>query len=39
MGLGHEERVDGLPGEVGLTASELNQRGFYRLWAEMMGAE
>ena len=39
MGLGHEERVDGLPGEVGLTASELNQRGFYRRWAEMMGAE
>jgi nitrite reductase/ring-hydroxylating ferredoxin subunit len=39
MGLGHEEHVDGLPGEVGATASEMNQRGFYRRWADMMGEQ
>lgn len=39
MGLGHEERSDRLPGELGLTASEINQRGFYRRWAQdMFGA-
>lgn len=36
MGLGHEERSDRLPGELGLTASEINQRGFYRRWAADM---
>ncbi len=29
MGIGHEERSDKFPGELGLTASEINQRGFY----------
>jgi len=38
MGLGHETRSDRYPGEVGLTASEINQRGFYLRWArEMFG--
>ena len=36
MGLGHEERSDRMPGELGLTASEINQRGFYRRWAQDM---
>ncbi len=34
MGLGHETRSDRYPGEVGLTASEINQRGFYLRWAQ-----
>src|SRR5262249_36165949 len=39
MGLGHEEELPGIPGEAVLTASEINQRGFYRRWArEMFGA-
>ncbi|HVN28098.1 MAG TPA: aromatic ring-hydroxylating dioxygenase subunit alpha, partial [Candidatus Binataceae bacterium] len=36
MGLGHEERIEGLPGEFGLTASEINQRGFYLRWMREM---
>lgn len=36
MGLGHEERSDHYPGELGLTASEINQRGFYLRWARDM---
>ncbi|MBX3493427.1 MAG: Rieske 2Fe-2S domain-containing protein [Parvibaculum sp.] len=36
MGLGHEERSDRFPGELGLTASEINQRGFYLRWAQDM---
>ena len=40
MGLGHEEQLPGVPGEAGLTASEINQRGFYRRWSnEMFGDE
>lgn len=38
MGLGHEERSDRLPGELGLTASEINQRGFYRRWRQELEA-
>jgi hypothetical protein len=39
MGLGREERSDRVPGELGLTASEINQRGFYLRWAQdMFGA-
>lgn len=36
MGLGHEERSDRFPGELGLTASEINQRGFYLRWTRDM---
>ncbi len=36
MGLGHEGEVDGLRGEVGLTASDINQRGFYLRWVQEM---
>jgi 3-phenylpropionate/trans-cinnamate dioxygenase subunit alpha len=36
MGLGHEERSDRIPGELGLTASEINQRGFYLRWMRDM---
>jgi 3-phenylpropionate/trans-cinnamate dioxygenase alpha subunit len=39
MGLGHEERSDRVPGELGLTASEINQRGFYMRWAQDMSGE
>ncbi len=40
MGLGHEGHEAGLPGEVGLTASDINQRGFYLRWVqEMTGGE
>jgi 3-phenylpropionate/trans-cinnamate dioxygenase subunit alpha len=40
MGLGHEERSDRVPGELGLTASEINQRGFYLRWMrDMFGGE
>jgi 3-phenylpropionate/trans-cinnamate dioxygenase subunit alpha len=40
MGLGHEERSDRVPGELGMTASEINQRGFYLRWMrEMFGGE
>jgi 3-phenylpropionate/trans-cinnamate dioxygenase subunit alpha len=38
MGAGHEERSDRVPGELGMTASEINQRGFYLRWmSEMFG--
>jgi 3-phenylpropionate/trans-cinnamate dioxygenase alpha subunit len=36
MGAGHEERSDRVPGELGLTASEINQRGFYLRWMRDM---
>jgi len=36
MGVGHEERSDRMPGEFGLTASEINQRGFYLRWMRDM---
>jgi 3-phenylpropionate/trans-cinnamate dioxygenase alpha subunit len=36
MGAGHEERSSRVPGELGLTASEINQRGFYMRWARDM---
>ena len=39
MGLGHERRSDRMPGELGLTASEINQRGFYLRWAQEMARE
>jgi 3-phenylpropionate/trans-cinnamate dioxygenase alpha subunit len=39
MGLGHEERSDRVPGLLGLTASEINQRGFYLRWAQDMYRE
>ena len=34
MGLGHEAAAPGGRGEIGLTASDLNQRGFYRRWRD-----
>jgi 3-phenylpropionate/trans-cinnamate dioxygenase alpha subunit len=38
MGLGHEKRSKRMPGELGMTASEINQRGFYLRWMrEMFG--
>ncbi len=39
MGVGHEERSDRLPGELGMTASEINQRGFYLRWMREMFGE
>ncbi len=39
MGIGHEERVPGMPGEAGLTASDINQRGFYLRWVAEMNGE
>ena len=44
MGLGHENPhpardqwpVDGLPGLLGPRFTEINQRQFYRYWAELM---
>jgi 3-phenylpropionate/trans-cinnamate dioxygenase alpha subunit len=36
MGAGHEERSERVPGELGLTASEINQRGFYLRWMHDM---
>jgi phenylpropionate dioxygenase-like ring-hydroxylating dioxygenase large terminal subunit len=41
MGLGHEAYHEELPGPVapGSGTSEHNQRGFYKRWAEMIGAE
>ncbi len=36
MGLGQETREPDLPGELGMTASEINQRGFYLRWREEM---
>jgi phenylpropionate dioxygenase-like ring-hydroxylating dioxygenase large terminal subunit len=36
MGLGHETKHPELPGTVGSFQCELNQRGFYRRWAELM---
>jgi len=36
MGAGHEERSDRVPGELGMTASEINQRGFYLRWTHDM---
>jgi 3-phenylpropionate/trans-cinnamate dioxygenase alpha subunit len=39
MGLGHEERSDRMPGELGMTASEINQRGFYLRWMREMFGE
>jgi 3-phenylpropionate/trans-cinnamate dioxygenase alpha subunit len=34
MGLGHEAAAPSGHGEIGLTASDLNQRGFYRRWRD-----
>ena len=39
MGLGHETSHPDLPGRVGDFLSEINQRGLYGRWAEMMAAE
>lgn len=39
MGIGHEERSERVPGELGLTASEINQRGFYLRWMKDMFEE
>lgn len=36
MGAGHEQRSERVPGELGLTASEINQRGFYLRWMRDM---
>jgi hypothetical protein len=36
MGLGHEERMEEFPGQRGFAFSEINQRGFYKRWREMM---
>jgi phenylpropionate dioxygenase-like ring-hydroxylating dioxygenase large terminal subunit len=36
MGLGHEETHETMPGRMGPALSEINQRGFYRRWAELM---
>jgi hypothetical protein len=36
MGLGHEERMQDFPGRRGFAFSEINQRGFYKRWREMM---
>jgi hypothetical protein len=36
MGLGHEERMQEFPGRRGFAFSEINQRGFYKRWREMM---
>jgi 3-phenylpropionate/trans-cinnamate dioxygenase alpha subunit len=38
MGLGHETTHPELPGTVGSFQCEINQRGFYRRWAELMEA-
>lgn len=39
MGLGHETTHPELKGRVGQIQSEINQRDFYRQWAEMLGAD
>jgi 3-phenylpropionate/trans-cinnamate dioxygenase subunit alpha len=39
IGAGHEERSGRVPGELGLTASEINQRGFYLRWMQDMFEE
>ena len=39
MGLGHETTHPELPGTVGSFQCEINQRGFYRRWAELMEAQ
>ena len=36
MGLGHDERMEEFPGRRGFAFSEINQRGFYKRWREMM---
>jgi phenylpropionate dioxygenase-like ring-hydroxylating dioxygenase large terminal subunit len=36
MGLGHEARSADIPGDLGLTASEICQRGFYQRWRQEM---
>jgi 3-phenylpropionate/trans-cinnamate dioxygenase alpha subunit len=38
MGLGHEEKNEALPGHLGSAYSEINQRDFYRQWAQLMNA-
>ena len=37
MGLGHETTHPELRGTIGSFQSEINQRGFYKRWAEMLG--
>ena len=39
MGLGHETTHPELRGTIGGFQSEINQRGFYRRWAELMEAK
>jgi 3-phenylpropionate/trans-cinnamate dioxygenase alpha subunit len=36
MGAGHEQTDPVLPGRIGAALSEINQRDFYRRWAELM---
>jgi hypothetical protein len=36
MGLGHERFSEDFPGVIGSSPSEMNQRGFYERWAELM---
>src|SRR5262249_31664821 len=38
MGIRHEHKHEFLPGKVSASPSEMNQRGFYARWAEMMDA-
>jgi len=39
MGVGHDERMEQLPGWKGANFAEINQRGFYQRWRELMSAE
>ena len=36
MGTGHEENHPQMPGRFGTAYSEINQRDFYRRWAQLM---
>jgi phenylpropionate dioxygenase-like ring-hydroxylating dioxygenase large terminal subunit len=38
MGLGHEATHASMPGRMGPALSEINQRGFYARWAQLMNA-
>jgi phenylpropionate dioxygenase-like ring-hydroxylating dioxygenase large terminal subunit len=39
MGLGHERAMEEYPGRRGANFAEINQRGFYRRWRELMTAD
>lgn len=39
MGIGHEENHPELRGKVGGIQAEINQRAFYKRWADLMSAE